>query len=193
MDPNLHRRNLRVMAGLVLVVAGMTGLSFAAVPLYDLFCKVTGFGGTTQVAQAAPGQVSERTVKVRFNADVNGGLNWSFRPAVREVEVRLGEPATVEYIAKNLSRQAVTGTATYNVTPEKTGVYFSKVQCFCFTEQRLEPGEEVRMPVMFFVDPELADDVRTQDVTTITLSYTFFRAASDQVAVRTPAATAAGN
>jgi cytochrome c oxidase assembly protein subunit 11 len=187
----LRRRNVTVMLSLVGLVGFMTGLSFAAVPLYDLFCRVTGFGGTTQVATALPERVVDRQVRVRFNADVNAQLGWTFRPEVREVTVRPGEPATVLYVAQNTSKAPVVGTATYNVTPEKAGIHFAKIQCFCFTEQLLQPGERIEMPVTFFVDPTIADDPKMGDVTTITLSYTFFRAADQQAAVRAQAVVAA--
>ena len=172
--------------GLVLgaVVAGMVGLSFASVPLYRLFCQVTGFGGTTQVA-AAPSDVQlERVIKVRFNADVDRGLPWAFQPVEREVRVQVGESRLAFYEATNRSSQDIVGTATFNVTPLKAGQYFNKVACFCFTEQRLAPGETMDMPVSFFIDPAIVDDPAMADVATITLSYTFFRdgAASDRLA-----------
>jgi cytochrome c oxidase assembly protein subunit 11 len=188
---SLHRRNVAVMLSLVGLVGFMTGLSFAAVPLYDLFCRVTGFGGTTQVATALPDRVLDRTIRVRFNADVNGQLDWVFRPEVREVTVRPGEPTTVLYVAQNVSKVPLVGTASYNVTPDKAGIHFAKIQCFCFTEQLLAPGERIEMPVTFFVDPTIADDPRMADVTTITLSYTFFRAASQQAAAQAQAVVAA--
>lgn len=171
-------RNRRVMLVCLSIVAGMVGLSFAAVPLYDLFCKVTGFGGTPQMAATAPSadKVLERTITVRFNADVNHDLPWKFAPAAVSETVKLGEARETHYKARNLSGQAIVGTATYNVTPEKAGIYFNKVQCFCFTRQVLEPGQEVEMPVTYFVDPAIADDPRMADVHTITLSYTFFKA-----------------
>lgn len=175
----MRRRNLAVMVGLVGMVAGMTGLSFAAVPLYDMFCRVTGFGGTTQVADAPAGRVLQRRIRIRFNADVNQDLPWEFRPEVREVALNVGESALVSYQTRNLSDQPVVGQAVYNVTPQKAGYYFNKVQCFCFEEQRLEPGQTVDMPVYFFVDPAIADDPNLNDVNTITLSYTFFRSAAD--------------
>ena len=179
-DPRTHqgtrRKNLILMGGLFGLVFGMIGLSFAAVPLYDLFCKVTGFGGTTQQAEGPAGEILDRTVKVRFNADVNGALPWGFRPEIHQMEVRIGESAMMSYRAVNNSDEPIVGTATYNVTPDKTGIYFNKIQCFCFTEQRLEPGQSVDMPVYFFVDPAMADDPKLDDVQTITLSYTFFRA-----------------
>ncbi|WP_158043621.1 cytochrome c oxidase assembly protein [Skermanella pratensis] len=179
-DPRTHRdtrrKNLILMGSLFGLVFGMVGLSFAAVPLYDLFCQVTGFGGTTQRAEGPAGEILDRTVKVRFNADVNAALPWGFRPEIHQMEVRIGESAMTSYRAVNNSDEPIVGTATYNVTPDKAGIYFNKIQCFCFTEQRLEPGQSVDMPVYFFVDPAMADDPKLDDVKTITLSYTFFRA-----------------
>ena len=173
------RKNARVALTLVGLVFGMVGLSFATVPLYRLFCQVTGWGGTTQVAESAPEVLSERTIAVRFNADVNDKLPWRFGPVQREVEVQVGENRLAFYRAKNIGEKAVVGTATFNVTPLKAGQYFSKVACFCFTEQRLEPGQEIDMPVSFFVDPAILDDPNLDDVKTITLSYTFFRDLDD--------------
>jgi cytochrome c oxidase assembly protein subunit 11 len=172
-SPASSRRNLRTALVLTCVFAGMIGLSFAAVPLYRLFCQVTGFGGTTQVAEVAPEPVAE-TIKVRFNADHAPDLPWAFQPKQVEVEVKLGARAMAYYTAENLSDRPVSGTATFNVTPLKAGKYFSKIACFCFTEQTLQPGERVDMPVDYFVDPAILDDPNMADVTTITLSYTFF-------------------
>lgn len=194
-EPNgqtdLGRRNTRMAVKLGVVVAGMVGLSFASVPLYDLFCRVTGFGGTTMVAQKAPDKALERVVTVRFNADVNNSINWEFKPDTHAVDVRVGEAMTIAYRAKNLENRAVIGTATYNVTPEKAGQYFNKIQCFCFTEQKLEPGQSIDMPVNFYVDPAMADDPEMADVKTITLSYTFFRAADQSAALPIPGKGAA--
>ena len=176
------RRNARTGVVLTGIVAGMIGLSFASVPLYRLFCQVTGYGGTTQVAEAAPGAVAERVIKVRFNADTAPGLPWYFKPVQREIALKVGESGLAYYRARNLAAVAVTGTSTFNVTPLKAGQYFSKVQCFCFTEQRLEAGQELDMAVSFFVDPEILSDRNLDDVKTITLSYTFFRAPGDRKA-----------
>lgn len=189
--PDANRRNRRMATGLGLVVAGMVGLSFASVPLYDLFCRVTGFGGTTMVAQKAPDKALDRVVTVRFNADVNNSIHWDFKPDATAVDVRVGEAMTIAYHARNLESRAVIGTATYNVTPEKAGQYFNKLQCFCFTEQRLEPGQSVEMPVNFYVDPAMADDPEMADVKTITLSYTFFRAADQSASLPPPGEGAA--
>jgi cytochrome c oxidase assembly protein subunit 11 len=155
----------------------MAGVSFAAVPLYRWFCQVTGYGGTTQRAEHAPDQAEDRWVTVRLDANVAGnGLPWRFEPVERSVRVRVGEERIVFYRATNEARVATTGTATFNVTPHKAGVHFRKIACFCFAEQTLDPGQSVDMPVSFFVDPALLADRSTADVTTITLSYTFFRA-----------------
>jgi cytochrome c oxidase assembly protein subunit 11 len=166
----------KALTALVLasVVLGMVGLTAAAVPLYRLFCQATGYGGTTQRAEAAPEGQSEQTITVRFNADVAGGLPWTFAPVERAVRVRLGEQHLAFFRAHNGAGRAIVGNATFNVTPFKAGPYFSKIACFCFTEQTLQAGQTVDMPVSFYVDPAILDDPETQDVRTITLSYTFF-------------------
>jgi len=159
----------------VAVIGMMIGLVAYSPTLYRLFCAATGFGGTTQRAESDPGTVSERTITVRFDSNVAPGLPWRFEPAQREVKVHLGEQQLVFFTAENLSDQAIAGHATFNVTPQTTGVYFNKIQCFCFDEERLDAHQKVDMPVVFFVDPALATDPETHDVDTITLSYTFFR------------------
>ena len=159
---------------LAALVVGMVGLSYAAVPLYDLFCRATGYGGTTMVATEVPIQIGEREMTVRFNANVNRGLPWRFRPVQGSVTVRVGEPTLAFYRVENTSEQTIVGTATYNVTPLKAGEYFSKIDCFCFTEQVLQPGEVAELPVSFFVDPSIADDPKMDRINTLTLSYTFF-------------------
>lgn len=176
-------KNGLIAGALAVVVVGMVGLSFASVPLYQLFCKVTGFGGQPRIATAleAAAGVSANTITVRFDANVNPEMPWLFRPEQRQVVVRAGEPTLAFYKAVNQSDRAITGTATYNVTPYKAAVYFSKIQCFCFTEQRLAAHQSADMPVQFFVDPEIFKDPNTRDVTTITLSYTFFRTEDDKV------------
>ncbi|MDJ0943741.1 MAG: cytochrome c oxidase assembly protein [Kiloniellales bacterium] len=172
-------RNGRTALVLVGLVAGMIGLSFASVPLYRLFCQVTGFGGTTRVAEALPAQIGERVVTIRFNSDVHPDLPWAFQPVQRAVELRVGESGLAFYKARNLAAEPTTGVSTFNVTPQKAGVYFNKVQCFCFEEQTLQPGEEMEMGVSFFVDPAIEDDPNLADVRTITLSYTFLRSLDD--------------
>jgi cytochrome c oxidase assembly protein subunit 11 len=172
-DPALARRHRAVALSLSVFVACMVGASFAAVPLYDWFCRTTGFGGVTQVATEAPKKALERTIRVRFDANV-AGVPWEFQPEVREIEVKIGEPFLVHYFATNTSSEETTGTATYNVSPPQAGIYFAKMQCFCFTEQKLGPGERMPMPVAFFVQPAIADDAEARNIKTITLSYTFF-------------------
>jgi cytochrome c oxidase assembly protein subunit 11 len=154
----------------------MVGASFAAVPLYRIFCQVTGYGGTTQRAEMASARVTDQEINVRFDANASPGVPWSFQPNERQVRVRLGETRQISYHVRNTSDRTVTAMATFNVTPDLTGAYFNKIQCFCFNNQTLKPGESVDMPVIFFVDPAIADDVDTQDAHTITLSYTFFPA-----------------
>ena len=174
---NVADRNKRTLTVILLVVAGMVCLSFAAVPLYKVFCRVTGFGGTTQVSERAPdeNQILKRTVEIRFNADVGRNMLWSFRPDKRLVNVQLGQQGLVTFTARNKDRVPVTGVAAYNVTPSKAGKYFHKIQCFCFGEQSLNPGESATYPVIFFVDPSMDKDPNMVDVTSITLSYTFFQ------------------
>jgi cytochrome c oxidase assembly protein subunit 11 len=174
--PNPRRRTGATVLPLALVVAGMVGLSFASVPLYRLFCEATGYGGTTQRAAAAPKEVADTLITVRFDAETAPDLGWEFRPLTEEKPVHPGEPSEVFFRAVNHSATAVTGTATYNVTPAKSGIYFDKLQCFCFTRQRLLPGESRDMGVTFFVDPDVLRDPDTSEVRTITLSYTMFRA-----------------
>jgi len=168
------RANKRLGIALAGIAAAMIGAAYASVPLYQLFCQVTGYGGTTQVAESAPLAVGERVFKIRFNADVDPSLNWAFQPVEREMTVKVGESSLAFFHARNLSGRTTVGTATFNVTPLKAGQYFNKVQCFCFTEQQLAAGAEADMPVSFFVDPAIDDDPNLQEVKTITLSYTFF-------------------
>jgi len=179
MARNLTYRNRRLALISFTVAAGMVGASFAAVPLYEVFCQVTGYGGTTQVAEAAPGEVLDRKMTVRFNADVGKEMPWRFVPAQDRVDIKVGEQALAFYRAKNISGRTMTGTATFNVTPAKAGQYFNKVECFCFTEQELKAGAKIDMPVTFFIDPDIANDPNLNEVTTITLSYTFFETEPD--------------
>ena len=173
-------RNARLAWRLVGLVGGMLALAYAAVPLYDLFCRTTGFGGTPQVAQAGERPILERMVAVRFDSNVDPNLPWRFQPLEREVKVRLGEEHLTHYRVTNVSQRPIVGTSAYNVTPEPAGPWFNKVQCFCFTEQLLLPGQSVDLPVIFFVDPEMAKDRRYDNVRTITLSYTFFEAKTER-------------
>lgn len=161
------------------LVAGMLGLSYAAVPLYRIFCQVTGFGGTTQRADTVPDRVVDHEIKVRFDANLAYGMGWRFAPVQQTLTLKLGESALAFYEAENLASKPLRGTATFNVTPAAAGSYFNKIECFCFTEQRLEPGERVDMPVNFFVDPEILNDPDAREITEITLSYTFFPVADD--------------
>lgn len=177
-----QQRNLRVLMVLVGVVAGMTGLAYASVPLYRLFCQVTGFAGTPQRASVAPAEISDRVIRVTFTADVAAGLGWRFQPMQHEIALRVGENKLAFYSAENLEDKPVTGRATFNVSPDMFGPYFTKIECFCFTEQTLQPGQRVEMPVSFFIDPALLDDPALRKINDITLSYTFFRAADDGAA-----------
>ena len=163
-----------VAASCGVFVAAMVGMAYAAVPLYDWFCRATGFGGRPQVATSAPQGALGRTVTVRFDANVAGGLPWRFEPEQNSIEVALGEVVTVNYVATNLAARETVGQAAYNVAPSTTGAYFQKINCFCFTEQRLAPGEKREMPVVFYVDPALAKDAELDDLNTITLSYSFY-------------------
>jgi len=167
--------NTRIVVILVAIAAGMLALGFSSKTLYEKFCQVTGYGGTTRVAEAASDTQIERELLVRFDSNVNPDLDWSFEPVEKSVSVKLGQNALAFYTATNNSDTAVVGTASYNVSPIKAAPFFSKLECFCFTEQKLEPGESVKMPVMFFVDPLMADDTRYDDIKTITLSYTFHK------------------
>ena len=179
----------RTAVYLVGVVVTMASLSFAAVPFYDWFCRVTGFGGTTGVAEAAPDTILDQTVVIKFDASTERGMPWQFRPVQREMTVRIGENALAFYEAYNPSDKPVAGTASYNVTPDAAGGYFQKIACFCFTEQVLQPGERVQMPVSFFVDPAMVTDPEGQFVKEITLSYTFYQQPlpEEQAALEVPA------
>jgi cytochrome c oxidase assembly protein subunit 11 len=172
--------NARLAWRLAGVVAGMLALAYAAAPLYEAFCKATGFGGTPLVAQEGDRPVIARTVQVRFDSNTDSNLPWRFEPMQREVKVNLGEEKLVYFRATNLSQRPIVGTATYNVTPERTAGWFNKLQCFCFTEQLLKPGQSVDMPVVFFVDPDMDKDRRYDDINTITLSYTFYEAKTER-------------
>ena len=176
----LAQKNRRLVTGLGFVVVGMGGMSYAAVPLYDLFCRVTGFGGTTQIASERSNTVSDRPIKVRFDA-MTTNIDWAFQPIQRQIELKVGENALAFYRATNRTTASLTGTATFNVTPLKVGAYFSKVECFCFTEQTLGPGETIEMPVAFYVDPAIDEDPNLKDVKTITLSYTFYPTESTNI------------
>jgi cytochrome c oxidase assembly protein subunit 11 len=174
---NPHRASRRDLVVAFLcggLVAVMVGLSFAAVPLYSWFCRTTGFGGTTQVAHALPTHMTDRTITVRFDSNVSAGLPWRFEPERRTIDVKLGQVVTVYYAATNESARETVGQAGYNVSPPTAGIYFEKINCFCFTQQTLKPGEKRDMAVVFYVDPKLAKDTEQDDLRLITLSYTFY-------------------
>jgi cytochrome c oxidase assembly protein subunit 11 len=171
--------NRRIVVSCFAVVGLMTGLSFAAVPLYDMFCRVTGFGGTTQQAEAPSETLGQTKITVTFDASLHRDMPWTFKAVQPRIELRTGETGMAFYRATNLSDRPVTGTAAFNVTPQKAGYYFTKIECFCFTEQTLQPGQSVDMPVQFYVDPDIETDTNTDEVRTITLSYTFFETVAD--------------
>ena len=173
-----YKTNNRLLAVVAVVAMSMVGLAYASVPLYKLFCQVTGFGGTTQISTQAPEQalLTVEPLAVRLDANVNPQLNWSFVPVEHEVSLKPGEEVTAIYRATNIGAMPSTGTATFNVTPQKAGPYFMKIECFCFTEQTLQPGESIDMPVRFFLDSEIVSDINTSDIDEIVLSYTFFKA-----------------
>ena len=164
-----------VAASCGLFAAAMVGMAYAAVPLYDWFCRTTGFAGTPIVAKAAPERTLDRKVIVRFDANVAAGLPWRFVPEQNSIELRVGEVVTVNYLVVNETAREIVGNATYNVSPPTVGAYFQKINCFCFTEQRLKAGEKREMPVVFFVDPKLVQDSEHDNLNTITLSYTMYR------------------
>lgn len=180
-DEDLVRKNARTGLVVMAVVIGMITLAFASAPLYSLFCRVTGFGGTTMVAAALPDHIVDRTIAIKFNANTGRGMPWSFKPDIREVQIKLGERGIASFTARNTTNKPVSGTAVYNVTPLKAGKYFQKIQCFCFDRQTLQPGQDMAMPVLFFVDPALHDDPDMEDVNTITLSYTFFESDTEEL------------
>ena len=168
------RRGKIIAASCTAFIFGMVGAAYASVPLYQLFCQVTGYGGTTQRAEANELQVSDQTIEVRFDGNTAKGLPWTFRPNDRSIEIKLGETSETSYHVVNNSDRAITGQALYNVTPDAAGIYFNKIACFCFDEQTLQPGESVEMPITFFVDPDILEAEELQGGYAITLSYTFF-------------------
>ena len=172
---NLKAQNKKVIFIISFVGLLILSLSYAAVPLYDIFCRVTGFGGTTQIASSAPGSTGHPNINIRFESNITDSLNWDFYSKTKTVKIPMGEEKTIYYFAKNLSDEPIVGTATFNVTPAKAGQYFMKIDCFCFVEQLLNPGESMNMPVTFFIDPDLYKDENVQEVNEITLSYTFMK------------------
>ena len=189
---NKHRTG--ILAALMAVA--MVGVGYASVPLYRLFCQVTGFGGTTQRVDEAialeRAVVMNKSMSIRFDSNVSPDLAWEFKPEHPTQTVRIGERNMAIFLAKNVSSRPIIGMATYNVTPTQAGQYFDKIQCFCFNEQRLEPGQEVRMPVLFYVDPKIMDDPDTKDIEEITLSYTFYPSANDPGTAKTLDGQSAG-
>lgn len=170
----LKRQNRSLAYSLVAIVAGMVMLSFAAIPLYRIFCQVTGFGGTTQRGEILAPEILDRTITISFDANTDSNLPWQFKPMQHSQTVRIGEHTLTAYRAENLSNKPVTGMATFNVTPFEAGPYFHKIACFCFEQQTLQPGEVANMPVSYFIDPKIVDDPNLNGVKHITLSYTFF-------------------
>ena len=187
-DNGLDRKNARVGALALIGALAMLGMGYAAVPLYELFCRVTGFGGTTQRASESDADVAlriaqsngARDISIRFDGSTARNVPWTFHPERVTKKVQIGERDIAFYIARNNSNVPITGTATFNVEPEQTGAYFNKIQCFCFTEQTLQPGQEMRMPVQFYVDPAILQDENARNVEQITLSYTFHKALDDR-------------
>lgn len=170
----LNRSNRTVAIACLSFFVCMIGAAYASVPLYRIFCQVTGYGGTTQRVEQYSDTILDKTMKVRFDANTANGLPWDFKPVEREVTVRIGETTMIKYEARNLFDEPTYGRASFNVAPGRAGAYFNKVECFCFTDTTLQPGEDMEMPVVFFVDPEIVNDPDLKDVKTITLSYTFF-------------------
>jgi cytochrome c oxidase assembly protein subunit 11 len=186
------KRDLAIAAACGVFVAAMVGMSYAAVPLYSWFCRTTGFAGTPILSHQAPTQISDRHVTVRFDANIGPGLPWRFEPERNSIDVRLGEVVTIYYNVTNLAARETAGQAAYNVAPTTIGGYFDKINCFCFTEQRLAPGEKREMAVVFYVDPEMAKDSEQDDLNTITLSYTFYPVRETKAGVADGAPAGAG-
>ena len=180
-NKDIHDKNTKTLLTVFGIVFFMVGLAFASVPLYNLFCRVTGFGGTTQLSTELPDRILDRKVTVKFSTDVNRRLPWDFESEISEVTVNVGQDALINFNAENNGDEPVAGTAVYNVTPLKAGKYFHKTQCFCFDYQILKPGEKMNMPVVFYVDPAMDEDPNMEDVTTITLSYNFFKSDSAEL------------
>ena len=181
------RNNWAVVGMCLAFVGGMAAMSYAAVPLYKLYCQISGDQGTTQRVDQASNVILDKTIKIRFDSNVSGGLQWKFAPDNREITLKIGETTKVFFRVKNLANRVTYGQATYNVTPLIAGAYFNKIECFCFNETKLEPNQEAEMPVVFYVDPSIVDAVETKNLSTITLSYTFYPHEKDK-----PVADASG-
>ena len=178
---DVHDKNTKTLLIVLGIVFFMVGLAFASVPLYNLFCRVTGFGGTTQLSTKLPDTILDRKMTVNFTTDVNRRLPWTFKAQNTSLTLNIGQDALINFVAQNNGSEPVTGSAVYNITPLKAGKYFSKTQCFCFDNQTLNPNEKMNMPVVFYIDPSIADDPNMEDVTTITLSYSFFKSDSSEL------------
>jgi cytochrome c oxidase assembly protein subunit 11 len=192
-DASKRRSNVAIAVGCLTFFAAMIGAAYASVPLYQLFCQVTGYGGTPQRATQYSETVLDRDITVRFDANVSGGLPWTFAPEQRSTTIKIGETTQVSYKATHPFSTPTAGKATFNVTPELAGAYFNKVECFCFTDTTLKPGETLDMPVVFFVDPAIVDDPDIKNIRTITLSYTFFPLHADEPLAATAPAGAKGS
>jgi cytochrome c oxidase assembly protein subunit 11 len=184
--------NAAIFGGCAVFVACMVGAAYASVPLYRLFCQVTGYNGTTQRVEQYSNKILDKSVQITFDANISNGLNWDFKPA-KPVQLKIGETGQVEFTATNRSPYETTGQAVFNVTPMEAAVYFNKVQCFCFTEQTLKPGETVQMPVIFYVDPDIAKTNETKNIKTITLSYTFYPSQTSKPVAALPGAAQAAD
>ena len=174
MSEKMQRTNRKVAIVCVAFFGSMVGMAYAAVPLYQLFCQVTGYGGTTQRVEQYSQTILDRDIRIRFDANTSGGLPWEFKPIDRDTTIKIGETKQVAYQARNIASKPTSGRASFNVTPQMAGAYFMKVECFCFTDNELQPGEAMDMPVVFYVDPAIVDVPELKDIKTITLSYTFF-------------------
>ena len=190
--PKRDRKGL-VALSLAGVAAGMIGLSFSAVPLYRMFCQVTGYGGVPQIAETASDKVLDRTITIRFDANVDRALPWEFKPEQRAMDVRIGESGLAFFKAHNNTNEPVSGTAGFNVVPEIAGRYFNKIECFCFKQQTLAAGQSIDMPVTFFVDPKIVEDMSTKNISEITLSYTFYRSDDPSDVAAAPGDRASGS
>lgn len=174
-------KNTKTISIILFISAAMVGGAFASAPLYKKFCQLTGFAGTTQRATALPGKIVDRKVTIKFDANVSKTIHWDFKPEKFSETIKLGQQGLISFEARNKDDKPTVGSAVFNVTPERAGQYFHKIQCFCFTEQTLAPHQEMQMPVVFYVDPKMADDVEMKDVSVITLSYTFYPANSEEL------------